>query len=74
MKRDVFGICLSRNLLSQNLSSTFTHVRAYSKSEQLEDALVRHAYPQISGQDLLNSMKTDKNLFWRAEYMCRIGK
>ncbi|MBA5763574.1 hypothetical protein H2O73_14520 [Vibrio sp. 404] len=74
MKRDVFGICLSKSMLSQNLSSTFTHVRAYSRSELIEDAQVRHAYPQISGQDLLNNMQTDKSLFWRAEYVCRIGK
>ncbi|WP_114767815.1 hypothetical protein [Vibrio rhodolitus] len=74
MKRDVYGICLSKNMLSKNLSSTFTHVRAYSKAEVLEDACVRHAFPQMSGKDLLNSIKTDASLFWRAEYVCQGNK
>ncbi|GAB2661715.1 hypothetical protein [Vibrio panuliri] len=74
MKRDVYGICLSKNMLSKNLSSTFTHVRAYSKAEVLEDACVRHAYPQMSGKELLNNIQSDTNLFWRAEFVCQTCK
>ncbi|WP_075649850.1 hypothetical protein [Vibrio ponticus] len=74
MKRDVYGICLSKNLLSKNLSSTFTHVRAYSKTEVIEDACVRHAFPQMSGKDLLTSVQTDATLFWRAEFVCQANK
>lgn len=31
MKRDSFGICLTKAMLFKNLQSTFTHVRAYEK-------------------------------------------
>ncbi|KJY81548.1 cation transporter [Vibrio galatheae] len=70
MERDVFGICLSKGMLSNNLSSTFTHVRAYQKSEQGEDVTVMHAFPQMSGRDLLTNMEGTKRLLWRAEYVC----
>ncbi|MFM2590083.1 hypothetical protein [Vibrio sp. TBV020] len=70
MKRDVFGICLSKSMLSNNLSSTFTHVRAYQKQDESEEVMVLHAFPQMSGQDLLTSMKSSKKLLWRAEYVC----
>ena len=33
MKRDNFGICLTKAMLFKNLQSTFTHVRAYEKNE-----------------------------------------
>lgn len=74
MKRDVFGICLSKGMLSNNLSSTFTHVRAYQKSEGSEDVTVMHAFPQMSGQELLTNMKTTKRLLWRAEFICLQSK
>lgn len=31
MKRDNFGICLTKTMLFKHLQSTFTHVRAYEK-------------------------------------------
>ncbi|KLN64535.1 MULTISPECIES: hypothetical protein [Vibrio] len=70
MKRDVFGICLSKGMLSNNLSSTFTHVRAYQKSEESEDVTVLHAFPQMSGQEVLINMKETQRLLWRAEFIC----
>ncbi|KGY12264.1 cation transporter [Vibrio tubiashii] len=70
MKRDVFGICLSRGMLTNNLSSTFTHVRAYQRSEENEDVTVMHAFPQMSGQELLTNMKGSTRLLWRAEFVC----
>ncbi|KOO13457.1 cation transporter [Vibrio xuii] len=70
MKRDVFGICLSKSMLSNNLSSTFTHVRAYQKQAESEEVTVLHAFPQMSGQELLTSMKSSQTLLWRAEYIC----
>ena len=33
MKRDNFGICLTKAMLFKHLQSTFTHVRAYEKDE-----------------------------------------
>ncbi len=33
MERDTFGICLNKAMLSENMYSTFTHVRAYEKTE-----------------------------------------
>jgi hypothetical protein len=74
MKRDIFGICLSKSMLSNNLSSTFTHVRAYQKSDQSEDVTVMHAFPQMSGQELLTNMKQTKRLLWRAEFVCSDNK
>ncbi|MCG9576753.1 hypothetical protein L1D14_10930 [Vibrio tubiashii] len=74
MKRDVFGICLSKGMLSNNLSSTFTHVRAYQRSEESEDVTVLHAFPQMSGQELLTNMKETKRLLWRAEFICSSNK
>lgn len=32
MERDTFGICLNKAMLSKNMHSTFTHVRAYEKT------------------------------------------
>ncbi|MEF1282530.1 MULTISPECIES: hypothetical protein [unclassified Vibrio] len=74
MKRDIFGICLSRSMLSNNLASTFTHVRAYQKSDQGEDVTVMHAYPQMSGQELLTNLKQSERLLWRAEFVCSNNK
>ncbi|AIU66672.1 MULTISPECIES: hypothetical protein [Vibrio] len=70
MKRDMFGICLSKSMLSRNLSSTFTHVRAYEKSDLDNDVKVMHAFPQLSGQELLTTIQSSKQLLWRAEYVC----
>lgn len=74
MKRDVYGICLSKSLLSNNLASTFTHVRAYQRSDDGQDAKVMHAFPQLSGEELLNNMKSTKSLLWRAEFLCCVMK
>ena len=74
MKRDGFGICLSKALLNNNLSSTFTHVRAYQTSSESEDVTVLHAFPQMSGQELLSSMTSSKKLLWRAEFVCSNAK
>lgn len=74
MKRDVYGICLSKSLLSNNLSSTFTHVRAYQRDLDGEDAKVMHAFPQLSGEELLNNMLSTKRLLWRAEFLCSVIK
>lgn len=74
MERDAFGICLSKGMLSNNLSSTFTHVRAYQKSGESEDVTVMHAFPQMSGQELLASMQGSKRLLWRAEFVCSAFK
>ncbi|MCW8344676.1 cation transporter [Vibrio sp. ZSDZ65] len=75
MKRDCFGICLNRAVLSKNRTSTFTHVRAYQKQnspqEDVEnDLLVSFACPQMSGNEVLQAMKQAKNLVWRAGYFC----
>ncbi|EGA70210.1 hypothetical protein VISI1226_04310 [Vibrio sinaloensis DSM 21326] len=70
MKRDIFGICLSRNMLSSNLSGTFTHVRAYTKANLGEDAKVMHAFPQLSGKEVLANMESARSLVWRAEFAC----
>jgi len=70
MEKDIFGICLSKAMLSNNLSGTFTHVRAYSKSRRQEDAKVMQAYPQLSGKEVLANMESSKSLLWRAEFAC----
>ncbi len=74
MERDVFGICLSTSMLSGNLSSTFTHVRAYEAVEDELDARVKHAFPQLSGQQLLDNITQSDELIWRAEYCCSQSK
>ncbi|MDE1313751.1 hypothetical protein MEG05_05700 [Vibrio aestuarianus] len=71
MKRDAFGICLSRDMLFDNLHSTFTHVRAYElKTESNEDLRVLLAFPQMSGKDVLSTMQGSQKLEWRADYFC----
>ncbi|MDF9400357.1 hypothetical protein [Vibrio sp. 1180_3] len=71
MKRDAFGICLSRDMLFNNLHSTFTHVRAYElKTESNEDLRVLLAFPQMSGKDVLSTMQGSQKLEWRADYFC----
>ncbi|CAK4068095.1 hypothetical protein OH458_13340 [Vibrio sp. MarTm2] len=70
MKRDIFGICLSRSMLSSNLSGTFTHVRAYARSNREDDAKVMHAFPQLSGKEILANMESSNSLLWRAEFAC----
>lgn len=70
MKRDIFGICLSKSMLSNNLSSTFTHVRAYESLDSQDEVKVRHAFPQMSGEQILENMSAAKSLLWRAEFAC----
>lgn len=71
MKRDAFGICLSRDMLFDNMHSTFTHVRAYElKTESNEDLRVLLAFPQMSGKDVLSTMQGSQKLEWRADYFC----
>jgi tryptophan synthase beta subunit len=57
-------------MLSRNLSGTFTHVRAYAKTNSVEDAKVMHAFPQLSGKELLANMESAHSLVWRAEFAC----
>ncbi|SDH63956.1 hypothetical protein SAMN04488136_12283 [Vibrio xiamenensis] len=73
MERDVFGICLSTSMLSRNLSSTFTHVRAYEAGDDVE-VKVKHTFPQLSGEQVLESMSQRDDLIWRAEFCCRFDK
>ncbi|MGF1747991.1 MULTISPECIES: cation transporter [Vibrio] len=75
MKRDCFGICLNRAVLSKNRSSTFTHVRAYQKQDCQQQSiehelLVSFASPQMSGSEVLKAMLQAKDLVWRAGYVC----
>ncbi|MDN3609890.1 hypothetical protein ACODM8_01245 [Vibrio ostreicida] len=70
MQKDIFGICLSQSMLAKNLSSTFTHVRAYEQSPQNDHVQVLHTYSQLSGRELLSTIKKSKRLLWRAEYVC----
>ncbi|NLS14071.1 hypothetical protein HGP28_14345 [Vibrio sp. SM6] len=71
MERDNFGICLSKALLSRNRNSTFTHVRAYEKRQiDAEEMMVRHVFPQMTGQDLLQTMCESNHFEWRAEFFC----
>ncbi|MCE0492404.1 hypothetical protein [Vibrio salinus] len=74
MIRDEFGICLSQEMLKKNLSSTFTHVRAYEiekpDNESVDDAQVLLSYPQMTGEDVLISQKKNATLAWRAEHFC----
>ncbi|PMH44917.1 hypothetical protein BCU68_11455 [Vibrio sp. 10N.286.49.B3] len=71
MKRDYFGICITRAMLLENIKSTFTHVRAYEKNtlEPL-DLKVLLAFPQMSGHELLNTMQGSHQLIWRASHHC----
>ncbi|RDX37319.1 hypothetical protein DZA51_02485 [Vibrio campbellii] len=71
MERDTFGICLNKAMLSENMYSTFTHVRAYEKSDESSaDLKVLLSFPQMSGKDLLNTMRGSRQLEWRAEFHC----
>ncbi|MEZ8823719.1 hypothetical protein AB4259_10325 [Vibrio amylolyticus] len=70
MKKDVFGICLSKSMLSKNLNTTFTHVRAYEALDTNSEIKVAQAYPQLSGKEVLSSMRDSKELLWRAEFSC----
>ncbi|ARV72703.1 hypothetical protein [Vibrio campbellii] len=71
MERDTFGICLNKAMLSENMYSTFTHVRAYEKSDASPaDLKVLLSFPQMSGKDLLNTMRGSRQLEWRAEFHC----
>lgn len=75
MERDNFGICLNKDLLSKNMSSTFTHVRAYEKSDDNASELrVLLSFPQMSGKDLLDTMRDSRQLEWRAEFHCPYHK
>ncbi|EJZ9093274.1 hypothetical protein OIX85_003682, partial [Vibrio parahaemolyticus] len=69
--RDTFGICLNKAMLSENMYSTFTHVRAYEKNGgNASDLKVLLSFPQMSGKDLLNTMRGSRQLEWRAEFHC----
>ncbi|EKO3987591.1 hypothetical protein [Vibrio fluvialis] len=71
MERDAFGICLSHDMLFENLHSTFTHVRAYELETEDDDQLrVLLAFPQMSGKDVLITMQGTKKLIWRADFLC----
>ncbi|EGQ7683494.1 hypothetical protein IZS58_004435 [Vibrio parahaemolyticus] len=71
MERDTFGICLNKAMLSDNMYSTFTHVRAYEKNGgNASDLKVLLSFPQMSGKDLLNTMRGSRQLEWRAEFHC----
>ncbi|MCG9645567.1 hypothetical protein L1D18_15760 [Vibrio parahaemolyticus] len=71
MERDTFGICLNKAMLSKNMYSTFTHVRAYEKNGgNASDLKVLLSFPQMSGKDLLNTMRGSRQLEWRAEFHC----
>ncbi len=71
MERDTFGICLNKAMLSENMYSTFTHVRAYEKNGgNASDLKVLLSFPQMSGKDLLNTMRGSHQLEWRAEFHC----
>ncbi|TOM15855.1 hypothetical protein [Vibrio parahaemolyticus] len=71
MERDTFGIYLNKAMLSENMYSTFTHVRAYEKNGgNASDLKVLLSFPQMSGKDLLNTMRGSRQLEWRAEFHC----
>jgi hypothetical protein len=72
MVRDELGICLSHELLSENLNSTFTHIRAYELQHVFNEdgAHVLLAIPQMQGRDVLHSMVGNKRLIWRADFCC----
>jgi len=71
MERDDLGICLSKTMLTRELHSTFTHVRAYEQGEAcFEDMLVMFSFPQMTGKELLSTMQSTKKLVWRADYFC----
>ncbi|HHB1578458.1 TPA: hypothetical protein ACN983_003523 [Vibrio parahaemolyticus] len=71
MECDTFGICLNKAMLSENMYSTFTHVRAYEKNGgNASDLKVLLSFPQMSGKDLLNTMRGSRQLEWRAEFHC----
>lgn len=71
MVRDELGICLSHEMLTENLASTFTHIRAYDQeSQDPDDAHVLLAFPQMTGKEVLCSIRGNKTLVWRADYFC----
>lgn len=71
MERDAFGICLSTQMLDEHRQSTFTHVRAYGQeSRQQEDLQVMLSIPQMTGQDLLDTIQNSEEMVWRADFHC----
>lgn len=72
MTRDELGICLSHELLNENLNATFTHIRAYESEQALhsDDAYVLLVIPQMQGREVLHSMVGNKRLIWRADFCC----
>lgn len=72
MVRDELGICLSHELLADNLEATFTHVRAYEYGvvRPEDDAHVLLAFPQMQGREVLHSMVGNRRLAWRADFCC----
>lgn len=72
MECDAFGICLSRDMLYENLQSTFTHVRAYElESDDDHELRVLLSFPQLSGKEVLTTMQGTKKLVWRADFHCQ---
>ncbi len=74
MQRDVLGICLSKSMLSSHLNTTFTHIRAYDETAEHFNAQVLESYPQMSGKEVLRSMKQSRSRVWRAEFCCMPAK
>jgi len=72
MKRDVFGICLSKSMLSERLSDTFTHIRVYRGNAFNKEMQLIDSYHQMSGKEVLSTMKCcgAKKVLWRAEFCC----
>ncbi|MDW6093111.1 hypothetical protein [Vibrio rhizosphaerae] len=71
MRRDELGICLSHEMLVDNLDSTFTCIRAYKAvANDVDDLPPLLAFPQMKGKDVLLSMKGRHKLIWRADFFC----
>ncbi|MCL9781333.1 hypothetical protein M9194_07825 [Vibrio sp. S4M6] len=72
MKRDVFGICLSKSMLSERLGDTFTHIRVYRGNALNNEMQLIYSYPQMSGKEVLSTMKGSgcRKVLWRAEFCC----
>lgn len=71
MERDAFGICLSKQMLTEHRQSTFTHVRAYGQQSRPQRNLqVMRSIPQMTGQDLLDTIEDNEEMVWRADFHC----
>ena len=75
MKRDNWGVCLTKTMLFKHLQSIFIHVRAYDKDGTSPlDIKVLLAFPQMSGRVLLQTMQGSRQLVWRAAHHCQSFK